>query len=267
MRTTASPGPHAAIDLGTSRIRASVPARAVFVDRPSAVTGPVPATSPGTAPGRAERARPIEHGMVIDAGACTRLARLTLLEADPGHELRQVLIAVPAAANGTQQSRAVTAVGAAADRPVRTMQAPLAAAIGAGIDSADPRPRLILDIGAGIVETAVIMRGRVHAARSVQYVPERPAGHRMPRLPEHVREQVATALRHMLTDLPGPLRHTARAGGLLLTGGGACLPSLPGRLTTEMGLTISVARDPARATIRGLAHTCRSPALWRLTRA
>ncbi|TDB86531.1 rod shape-determining protein, partial [Actinomadura sp. 7K534] len=211
--------------------------------------------------------RPVAAASTPEPAAPTAPPGTSTPETTPGHELRQVLIAVPAAANGTQQSRAVTAVGAAADRPVRTMQAPLAAAIGAGIDPADPRPRLILDIGAGIVETAVIMRGRVHAARSVQYVPERPAGHRMPRLPEHVRDQVATALRHMLTDLPGPLRNTARAGGLLLTGGGACLPSLPGRLTTEMGLTISVARDPARATIRGLAHTCRSPALWRLTSA
>ncbi|TDC61824.1 hypothetical protein E1200_27930 [Actinomadura sp. GC306] len=261
MRTTPSPGPHAAIDLGSSRIRATLPARAAFVDRPSAVTGPA------AVPGRAVRARPIEHGMVTDAGACTRLARLALYEADPGEELRQVLIAVPAAASRTQQSRAVTAVGAAAERPVRTMEAPLAAAIGAGIDPADPRPRLILDIGAGIVEAAAIMRGRVHAARSVQYVPERPAGHRMPRVPEHVRAQIATALRHMLTDLPPPLRRSARDGGLLLTGGGACLPSLPGGLAEEMGLTIRIARDPARATIRGLAHACRSPVTWRLTRA
>ncbi|XRQ15478.1 rod shape-determining protein [Actinomadura welshii] len=267
MGTATRPGPHAAIDLGSSRIRATLPSRRVFVDRPSAVGTP-PVEGAGDRTGRrSHRARPIEHGMVTDTGACTRLTRLTLLEADPDRELRQVLIAVPAAASGPQTSRAVAAVGAAAGRPVRTMEAPLAAAIGAGIDPADARPRLILDIGAGIVETAVIMRGRVHAARSIQYIPERSAGHRLPRLPEHVRAQIATALRHMLTDLPAPLRRTARDGGLLLTGGGARLPSLPGRLTAEMGLTVAIARDPARATIRGLAHTCRSPAAWGLTRS
>lgn len=275
MPATPPPGAHAAaLDLGSSRIRVTLPSRDVFVDRPSALGtaalgGAAPAARPSGRPfrpARASRARPIEHGMVTDTGACTRLTRLTLLEADPDREMREVLLAVPSAAGGTQLHRAVTAVGAAAGRPVRTMEAPLAAAIGAGISPADPRPRLILDIGAGIVETAVIMRGRVHAARSIQYIPEQQAGHNLPRLPEHVRGQIASALRHQLTDLPVPLRRTARSGGLLLTGGGARLPSLPGRLTAEVGLTIAIARDPARATIRGLAHACRSPDAWRLTR-
>ncbi|WP_433225320.1 rod shape-determining protein [Actinomadura formosensis] len=203
--------------------------------------------------------------MVTDAAACTRLARLTLLAAGAGVRPRQVLLAVPAAASGTQLGRAAGAVRAAAECPVRTMEAPLAAAIGAGIGVGDPRPRLVLDIGAGIVEAAVIMRGRVHCARAIQYVPERQAGHTLPRLPDYVRERLAANVHHLLADLPAPLRRTARDGGLLLTGGGARLPSLPGRLTAEMSLSITIAPDPARATIRGLAHACRSPDTWRLT--
>lgn len=111
------------------------------------------------------------------------------------------------------------------------------------------------------------MRGRVHLARSIQYVPDRQAGHAVPRLPEYVRERLPGGVQHLLADLPAPLRRTARDGGLLLTGGGARLPSLPGRLTAEMSLTVTIARDPARATIRGLARACRSPDLWRLARA
>ncbi|GAA1800636.1 rod shape-determining protein [Actinomadura chokoriensis] len=268
MTTATAPpdGPRAALDLGSSRIRASVPALDVIVDRPSTVGGPVQITT-GRRRARAVPARPIEHGMVADAGACTRLTRLTLMEADPGLRLRHVLLAVPSAASGIQLGRAANAVRAAAGCPVRTMEAPLAAVIGAGIAVGDPRPRLILDIGAGIVEMAVVMRGRVHSARSIQYVPDRQAGHQAPRLPEHVRERLAAGVQHLLADLPAPLRRTARDGGLLLTGGGARLPSLPGRLTAEISLTITIARDPARATIRGLAHACRSPDAWRLTRA
>lgn len=263
--TTAAPGgARAALDLGTSRIRASVPALDVIVDRPSAVGDHVPAP---TGRRRTAPARPIEHGIVTDAGACTRLTRRTLQEAGPDLRLRHILLAVPAAASGAQLGRAATAVRAAAGCPVRTMEAPLAAAIGAGIGMDDPRPRLILDIGAGIVEMAVIMRGRVHLARSIQYVPDRQAGHAVPRLPEYVRERLPGGVQHLLADLPAPLRRTARDGGLLLTGGGARLPSLPGRLTAEMSLTVTIARDPARATIRGLARACRSPDLWRLARA
>ncbi|MFG2089397.1 hypothetical protein [Spirillospora sp. NPDC048824] len=117
MPTLTPPGPHAAIDLGSSRIRATLPARDVLVDRPSAVGGPAPTGRTG----RTFRARPIEHGMVTDACACTRLTRLTLLEADPERELREILLAVPAAASGAQLDRAAAAVRAAAGRPVRTM--------------------------------------------------------------------------------------------------------------------------------------------------
>lgn len=262
-------GPRAALDLGSSRIRASVPALDVIVDRPSTPGGHGHGgrAAAGRRRTRAVTARPIEHGIVADAGACTRLARLTLLEADPGLRLRQVLLAVPAAAGDVQEGRAAAAVRAAAGCPVRTMEAPLAAAIGAGIDIGDPRPRLVLDIGAGIIEAAVVLRGRVHSARSVQYVPDQRVGHSVPRLPEHVRERLAASVHHILADVPAPLRRTARDGGLLLTGGGARLPSLPGRLAAEMGLTVTIAPDPARATIRGLAHACRSPAAWTLTRA
>ncbi|SNT49189.1 MreB/Mbl protein [Actinomadura meyerae] len=264
--TAAAPdGARAALDLGTSRIRASVPALDVLVDRPSAAGDHVRAPA-GRRTGRTAPARPIEHGIVTDAGACTRLTRRTLQEAGPGLRLRHILLAVPAAASGAQLGRAANAVRAAAGCPVRTMDAPLAAAIGAGIDPGDPTPRLILDIGAGIVEMAVIMRGRVHLARSIQYAPERPAGHNAPRLPEYVRERIPGGVTHLLNDLPAPLRRPARDGGLLLTGGGARLPSLPGRLTAEMSLTVTIAPDPARATIRGLARACRSPGLWQLTR-
>uniref|UniRef100_UPI001A95613B rod shape-determining protein n=1 Tax=Actinomadura formosensis TaxID=60706 RepID=UPI001A95613B len=151
------------------------------------------------------------------------------------------------------------------DPAVEGRQAARAEAHGAGIGVGDPRPRLVLDIGAGIVEAAVIMRGRVHCARAIQYVPERQAGHTLPRLPDYVRERLAANVHHLLADLPAPLRRTARDGGLLLTGGGARLPSLPGRLTAEISLSITIAPDPARATIRGLAHACRSPDTWRLT--
>ncbi|SFO77682.1 MreB/Mbl protein [Actinomadura madurae] len=254
--------PSAGLDLGSSRVRAVLPALDMIIDRPATAAGRLQAAGGDV---RTAAARPIEHGMVTDARACTRLTRLVLLEAGPGLALRQILLAVPSAASRVQLGRATGAVRAAAGCPVRTLEAPLAAAVGAGIGLGDPRPRLVVDIGAGIVETAVVIRGRVHSVRSIQYLPEHRPGHPLPRLPEHVRARLTACVRHLLDDLPAPLRRAARDVGLVLTGGGARLPSLPGRLTAEMGLTVTIARDPARATVRGLAHACRAPDAWRLT--
>jgi actin-like ATPase involved in cell morphogenesis len=255
------PRPRAAVDLGSSRIRASLPDQDVIVDRPSSISVATDRTPPRDL--GAARTHPIRHGTVADASGCTRLTRWTLREIDPMPELSEVLLGVPVAATSVQRRRAATAVRAATGCPVHTMEAPLAAAVGAGLDIADPRPRLVMDIGAGVIETVVIAQARVLCARSVQYEPERVAGQPVPYLSEHLRDRLAVTVHQVLGDLPARQRTAARKGGLLLTGGGARLPSLPGRLTAEMGLTISVARDPSRATIRGLARVCLSPATWR----
>ena len=266
-------GPRAAVDLGSSRIRVSVPAREVMVDRPSSVPAAAEAgeeTRPRRRRGVDKDAwvdtrttppgwvRPIRHGMVTDTRDCARLAGGVLREAAVLAP-KEILLALPSAATDVDRRRAVTAVQVAADCPVRTMEAPLAAVIGAGRAFGDRSPRLVLDIGAGLAEMAVIVEGAVDHARSVQYLLERSPGSASPRLPQHVHGRLADELQQMLDDLPARLRNRARARGLLLTGGGALLPSLPGGLASRLAVAVRIAPDPARATIRGLARACLAP--------
>ncbi|WP_264159531.1 rod shape-determining protein [Actinomadura rudentiformis] len=252
-----------------------------MIDRPSSMSlsapAPVrrarrrrdwPTTRRGGAEGgRSARVHPIEHGVVTDAQRCAQLVGWTLAEAAVLSLPREILLAVPVAATRGDLRRAVSAVHAAADCPVRTVQAPLAAAIGAGRPVTDRCPHLVMDIGAGIVELAVIMRGRVSLARFVQYLPEHSPGHPGPRLPRYVCAQLAAELQQMLDDLPVRLRVQARAQGLALTGGGALLPSLPGWVTAQLAMTVHIAPDPAHATIRGLARICSAPAAVRTSLA
>ncbi|MFC9970479.1 rod shape-determining protein [Spirillospora sp. NPDC127200] len=266
-------GPRAALDLGTSRIRVGVPDHDLVIDRPSVLHSCPHGPAHGPAhhgPARHRLAHhgacpdldhPVRHGMVADTFGCARLTRRTLEEAALADPPREILLAVPVAAGAADVRRAVTAVRSAADCPVRTVEAPLAAALGAGRKITDLRPRLVLDIGAGISELALVTGGRVSRACSVQYTLERPAGHRGPRLPEHVRERLAAELQHMFDGLTSRQRAHVRAQGVLLTGGGALLPSLPGRLSHRTGLAVTVARDPARAILRGLGRLCLSPAV------
>ncbi|MFF5264362.1 rod shape-determining protein [Actinomadura viridis] len=258
-------GPRAALDLGSSRLRASVPAHEVLIDRPSSI-----AVSPAPADRRArgrdgarwteQRRYPIRHGIVTDVQGCTQMTRCALLDAAVAAPPGELLLGVSAAATTADRRRAVTAVRAAGGCPVSTVEAVLAAAIGAGRAVTDARPYLVMDIGAGVVEMAVVAGWRLIRARSIRYLPAVSAGHAEPRLPQYVQEQLAVELRRMLTDLPPAVRRQARERGLLLTGGCAVLPSLPGRLAAQLAMGVHVAPDPARATIRGLARLCLAPA-------
>ena len=267
--------PRVAVDLGSSRIRISLPDRRVLIDRPSSF--PDEPEGEAAVSARALQRRridrnawvdslpegwvcPIQHGMVTDAGACARLTSQTLREAAVKLPPGEVLLALPSTAGDRDRQRAVSAMRAAADCAVRTMEAPLAAAIGAGHTIDDPEPRLVMDIGAGLAEMAVIEEGRVVRKRSVAYRLEQPPGSPTPRLPSRTHTRVVEELQRLLDDLPSRSRTAVRLRGMLLTGGGALLPSLPGSLVLPLSLNVRIAPDPARATIRGLARVCLAPA-------
>jgi len=266
-------GPRVAVDLGSSRIRVSLPDRKVLIDRPSSF---LDETEDGTVSARVLQRRradrnawadslpegwvcPIQHGMVTDTGACARLTSRTLREAAVHLPPGEVLLALPSTAGDRNRQRAVSAVQAAADCHIRTMEAPLAAAIGAGHTIDDPEPRLVMDIGAGLAEMAVISEGRVVRKRSVAYRLEQPPGSPTPRLPSRTHTRVVEELQRLLDDLPPRIRTAVRLRGMLLTGGGALLPSLPSSLVLPLALDVRIAPDPARATIRGLARVCLAP--------
>ncbi|GAA3158975.1 hypothetical protein GCM10010466_57200 [Planomonospora alba] len=267
------PGSRAALDLGTSRTRLMMSGTLAIVDQPSAVpaapardgaSGPhdAPDTSDALdalgALGAPEMLRPIRHGMVTSTAACARLARRVLRSAAPhgAPPLERVLLGVPVAASALDRRAAGTAVGSAAGCPVVIVEEPLAAAVGCGVDVTDPLPRLLLDVGAGIIEGVVIRDGAVVDAGAVQ-IPPGSSGD----LPPHVGDQVAMVLAELLARVPANRRRAVRERGLLLTGGGVRRPELARRLCARLGMTVSPALEPAHATVRGLARLCVMPDL------
>jgi rod shape-determining protein MreB len=202
----------------------------------------------------ADWCHPVRHGIVVDEAGCTRLIRRLLRDAASGLREtlspREILIGTPVAATALQRQAATDAVRAAAGCPVRTMDGPLATAAGCGFPLCDPGPRLLMDIGAEIVEVVAIREARVAYAWSLEYRPEPDAGG----LPAHVSDRLASAVTDIIDCLPGRQRSAVRRQGLTLTGGGARNGRLAARLTAELRLTVSAAPDPAWATIRGLAR-------------
>lgn len=231
----------AAVDLGTARIRLIGFGHPSIVDEPSGVPG---------------SARPVRHGLVADVAACARLVDQVLRIALPegARTPGRVLVGVPVTASPAERATVTGIVGRAAGCPATVVEEPLAAALGSGLDITGPRPRLLMDVGAGIIEAVVIRDAAVTDAVAVQLPGDGDGS-----LPAHVQDRVTEMAAELLARLPARLRPAAREGGLTLTGGGAAEAGLAGRLCSRLRMTVSSAPEPAHATVRGLARLCLPP--------
>ncbi|KAB8193048.1 hypothetical protein FH608_022200 [Nonomuraea phyllanthi] len=247
---------YVALDLGTARTRSLSSGGFAIADRPSAVGS---ASAVGSGPdGTSAQVRPIRHGMVADPGACLRLVHLVLRDAQlsGAWPLERVLTGVPVAATASDRRALSTAVSEAAGCEATLVEAPLAAAVGAGLDIADPRPYLLLDVGAGIVEAVAVRGGVVVDAAALQLSATTGTG-LLPYAMEGVVDMTAALLRR----LPEHLRPAARENGLTVTGGGAQQEQLLQRLRAVLRIPVSATPEPQHATIRGLTRLCLQPAL------
>jgi rod shape-determining protein MreB len=121
-----------------------------------------------------------------------------------------------------------------------------AAAIGAG---AAPGPQLVADIGAGLVEVAVLADGRVVGARRAETGLDDLID---PTAPGPVLHAVADLFTDLRRD-PGSrqLAATALGRGVVLVGGGATRPHLPARLSATLGLAVRASATPLVTSVRG----------------
>lgn len=170
------------IDLGTANVLVYLRGRGIVVNEPSVV-----AVSPddrrveavgdealqmlGRSAESLEIVRPLQHGVIADYFVTEALLRYFIEKVCGRFRLLKpvVMMAVPAGATGVEL-RAVdeAALVAGARAPVYSIQEPLAAAIGAGLPISAPSGNLIVDIGGGTTEVAVISLNDVvvmHAER------------------------------------------------------------------------------------------------------
>ncbi len=177
-------GEDIAIDLGTVNTIVHVMGRGVVIDEPSIVavrTGPghreVLAVGQaahamlGRTPGSIEIIRPLRDGVIADFVATEEMLRQFIKRTRTdflGLRRPRILICVPAGATPVER-RAVyeTAVQAGA-RKVFIVEEPVAAAIGAGLPIDDPIGSMVVDIGGGTTDIAVLSLGGVIQSRSLR---------------------------------------------------------------------------------------------------
>jgi rod shape-determining protein MreB len=124
----------------------------------------------GRTPSHIQAIRPLKDGVIADFDICEKMLRYFIHKVHPGRFAKpRIVICVPSGITGVEQ-RAVqeAAESAGARRPAYIIEEPMAAAIGAGLPVYEPTGNMIVDIGGGTSEVAVISLGGIVASKSIR---------------------------------------------------------------------------------------------------
>jgi rod shape-determining protein MreB and related proteins len=172
-------GRELAIDLGTANTLVFVRGGGIAVFEPSVVaiddlTGRVQAVGEdarrmiGRTPASIRAIRPLRHGVIQDFDITAEMLRYFIRRIGGGSMFSRVVLCVPSGITGVERNAVEEATLAAGARTVSLIEEPMAAAIGAGLPVADPQGSLIVDIGGGTTEVAVLSLGGIVVWESVR---------------------------------------------------------------------------------------------------
>lgn len=172
-----------AIDLGTVNTLVHVVGRGVILDEPSAVAvktvsgvrevlavGLRAKAMSGRTPESIELIRPLRDGVIADFIATEEMLRQFIKRAKSkfGFRRPRILICVPASATPVERRAVYETAVSSGSRRVYLVEEPVAAAIGAGMPVDDARGSMVVDIGGGTTDIAVLSLGGVIQARSLR---------------------------------------------------------------------------------------------------
>ncbi len=170
-----------AIDLGTANTLIYVRGEGIVLDEPSVLAinlhdgrplavGTEAKRMIGRTPSHIQAIRPLKDGVIADFEMCEKMLRFFIQKVHRSRWVKpRMVIAVPSGITGVEK-RAVqeAAEFAGARKPVSIIEEPMAAAIGAGLPVSEPTGNMIVDIGGGTTEVAVISLGGVVASQSAR---------------------------------------------------------------------------------------------------
>ena len=172
-----------AIDLGTANTLVYVKGEGVVLNEPSVVAtiqnqggtqvlavGNEAKQMLGRTPGKIQAIRPMKDGVIADFEVAEQMIKSFIKKVHSGRTLSnpQIVICVPTGATNVERRAIRESADAAGARRVFLIEEPVAAAIGAGLPVAEPTGSMIVDIGGGTTEVAVLSLGGVVHATSVR---------------------------------------------------------------------------------------------------
>ncbi len=177
-----------AIDLGTANTLVYVKGEGVILNEPSVVAtiendgntqvlavGNEAKQMLGRTPGKIKAIRPMKDGVIADFDVAEQMIKSFIKKVHKGRSLSnpQIVICVPSGATNVERRAIRESADAAGARRVYLIEEPVAAAIGAGLPVAEPTGSMVVDIGGGTTEVAVLSLGGVVNSTSVKAAGDR----------------------------------------------------------------------------------------------
>ena len=169
------------IDLGTANVLVTVKGKGVVLNEPSVVaidkkTGDILATGYeakemlGRTPDTIKAVRPLKDGVIADFTATQLMLKNVIKKICVRYNTKRprVVVGVPSGITEVEERAVEESVMQAGAKEVYLIEEPMAAAIGAGLDVAEPTGNIIVDIGGGTTEVAVISLGGIVISHSLK---------------------------------------------------------------------------------------------------
>lgn len=169
------------IDLGTANTLVYVKDKGIILREPSVVaintnTGEVLAvgndakTMIGRTPSSIRAVRPLKDGVIADFEVTEKMIRYFIQKARQPHQFiaPRLVIGIPSGITDVEKRAVVDSARSAGAREIKLIEEPMAAAIGAGLPVTEPYGSIIVDIGGGTTEVAVISLGGIVISQSIR---------------------------------------------------------------------------------------------------
>ena len=172
-----------AIDLGTANTLVYVKGEGVVLNEQSVVAmleenGKIQVLAVGNeakqmlgrTPGKIKAIRPMKDGVIADFEVAEQMIKHFIEKANKGRTISspQIVICVPSGATNVERRAIRESADAAGARRVFLVEEPVAAAIGAGLPVGEPTGSMVVDIGGGTTEVAVLSLGGVVLSTSIR---------------------------------------------------------------------------------------------------
>ena len=177
---------HIGLDIGTSNTRIFIKGKGIVLRAPTVVTvdkskdcvvatGTEAKKMIGKTPSNMEAYRPIRNGVVADFDVTAMLIHEYLVRTESLSLFNRpvVLVSTPESCTEVERLALENAIFAAGAKAVGTVKSSIAAAIGAGLKINSPRGCMIVDIGGGMTQVAVISSGGTVRSRAVKLAGEK----------------------------------------------------------------------------------------------
>lgn len=169
------------IDLGTANILVTLKGKGIVLNEPSVVaidrktqrilaTGHEAKEMLGRTPEQIKAVRPMRDGVIADFTATGLMLKSIIYKIGKRYNIGRprVVVGVPSGITEVEERAVEESVLQAGAKEVYLMEEPMAAAIGANLDIAEPSGNIIVDIGGGTTEVAVISLGGIVVSNSIR---------------------------------------------------------------------------------------------------